>query len=793
MKSKTKKILLITAVLLIAVCAIAYPNRSKIAGKLGLKGKDHKRVAAQQTAKIEPIAWDESKHGNEAMIEYLHQVYTKINQPGCRFMNTAIAESLLKQPIPNDIDGKFDWYFNVTNQLLNCGRVNDAVTKIHEFENSPDFSKLTNDKLGQWYYSSGLAFLRYGEVQNCIGNHNAESCIWPLSKAAQSTELEGPNKSVAALTKCLQYAPDNLSAMWLMNIAYMQLGQYPDKVPTQWLIPPDSFKSEYPVPKFKNIAINLGVDFPNMCGGVILDDFNNDHLIDIFTCGWGLHEQCYYLINKGDGTFEDVTDKAGLKNYPGGLMIQQVDFNNDGNLDVWISRGAWHSEFGILPSSLLKNNGDGTFTDITYESGLWSCHPSQASTWADFNNDGWLDVFIGNEAAKEGGDKRNNCEMFISDHGKFKNVAKESNTDFNGFVKGVASGDMDNDGDADIYVSVNGGENHLFRNDTKKGSNKFVFEDISKEAGISGPVQSFPCWFFDYNNDGWLDIMNFSYSASVSDNDVPAEYFKKPRVGDQTALYVNNKNGTFTDIGATCGLNRSFLVMGSNYGDFDMDGWIDFYVGSGKPDLRSLIPNRLFKNGEGKQWFDVTTDAGVGVLQKGHEISFADLNNDGYPELYAQMGGAYEASGFYDCLFETPGDSAFHNNWISIDLVGTKTNHCARGARVKVTVTENGQDRDIYDWVSNGSSFGGNSLREEIGLGKATEIKKVEISWPTSGDVQTFNNVAVNQHIKITEGNNQFEVFNLLPFQFNVPDHPMNMHNMMMGNMDMGGKETSMK
>jgi hypothetical protein len=108
---------------------------------------------------------------------------------------------------------------------------------------------------------------------------------------------------------------------------------------------------------------------------LFVDDFNNDDLIDIFTCGWGLKERSFLLLNKGDGTFDDVSKKAGLDVYPGGLMIQQTDYNNDGWLDVWVSRGAWYSNFGILPSSLLRNNGDSTFTDVTREVGIWTTRP----------------------------------------------------------------------------------------------------------------------------------------------------------------------------------------------------------------------------------------------------------------------------------------------------------------------------------------------------------------------------------------------------------------------------------
>ncbi|MBK9455664.1 MAG: VCBS repeat-containing protein [Bacteroidetes bacterium] len=453
MTTKTKRILIISGLAILVLAAGSYVMKSKIMGLI--KGNDNKRVAAQQSADIKEIPWTATENTNQAMIDYLHKVYDAVNKPGLRFMNTAIAESLLALPIPEDATGKYQWYFDVCNQLLNCGRVNEAVAKIDEFEKSAQFKKLSDAQYGGWYYTKGLVYLRYGEVENCIGLHNAESCIWPLSKAAQSMKKDGPTMAVKAYTDCLKYEPENLSAMWLMNIAYQQLGTYPEAVPAQWLIKPESFKSEFDVPRFKNVAIDLGVDNPNMCGGVILDDFNNDDLIDIFTCGWGLKERSFLLLNKGDGTFDDISKKAGLDEYPGGLMIQQTDYNNDGWLDVWVSRGAWYSNFGILPSSLLRNNGDSTFTDVTREVGIWTTRPSQAATWADFNNDGWLDLYIGNEASRKG-DKINDCQLWINEKGKFREIAKEAGINVNSFVKGVTSGDYDNDGDADVYISANG-------------------------------------------------------------------------------------------------------------------------------------------------------------------------------------------------------------------------------------------------------------------------------------------------------------------------------------------------
>src|SRR5690348_6005014 len=143
----------------------------------------------------------------------------------------------------------------------------------------------------------------------------------------------------------------------------------------------------------------------------------------------------HFFRNTANGTFEDLSDKVGLKGITGGLNIMQTDYNNDGFKDIFVLRGAWKGKYGKEPNSLLRNNGNGTFTDVTKESGLLSFHPTQAATWNDFNNDGWLDVFIGNES-KDSTDK-NISELYINNrNGTFTNIAAESNTNINTFVKG---------------------------------------------------------------------------------------------------------------------------------------------------------------------------------------------------------------------------------------------------------------------------------------------------------------------------------------------------------------------
>src|SRR5262249_28575698 len=176
--------------------------------------------------------------------------------------------------------------------------------------------------------------------------------------------------AIAVLTEQLHESPQDLSARWLLNLAHMTLGEYPDKVPTQWLIPPKVFASEYDLPRFPDVAGQLGLDVDDLAGGCILDDFDNDGFIDIVASSWGFNGQLRYFHNDGNGRFTERTGEAGLLGLTGGLNIQQTDYNNDGWLDIWILRGAWLGKEGRIPNSLLRNNGDGTFTDVTEEAGL---------------------------------------------------------------------------------------------------------------------------------------------------------------------------------------------------------------------------------------------------------------------------------------------------------------------------------------------------------------------------------------------------------------------------------------
>jgi hypothetical protein len=188
--------------------------------------------------------------------------------------------------------------------------------------------------------------------------------------------------------------------------------------------------------------------------------------------------------------------------------------------------------------------------------------------------------------------------------------------------------------------------------------------------------------------------------------------------------------------------------MGANFGDLDGDGWLDFYLGTGYPSYEGLMPNVLYR-GSGESGFaDVTLAAGVGHLQKGHAVAIADVDADGDEDLFAQMGGAYPGDRFADALFENPGHG---NRWIAVDVVGSRSNRAALGARIRVDVLENGARRSIHRQVSTGGSFGVNPLRQRIGIGRASAVERLEVWWPTSGARQAWTGLPVDTLVRVIE------------------------------------------
>ena len=627
---------------------------------------------------------------------------------------------------------------NVIDAHISLGEINSYIgnmdVAIGQYEqalrlanaHSPDTTQQLNETLG-------IAYLHRSEMANNLYRKPGDRCLLPMMKSSRFSRPADSGKAVEYFLKYLAQKPDELEVKWLLNFAYMTLGEYPENVPKQYLIPPSAFESAEARPRFRDVAPEAGLDTFSMAGGVIVDDFRNDGHLDIVKSSFDTCAPMQYFRNNGDGTFTDESAKTGVAEQLGGLNIVQTDYNNDGCLDILIMRGGWEPR---QHRSLLRNNCDGTFTDVTKSSGLSSfASSSQAAVWVDINNDGLLDLFVGNESSP--------AQLFLNlGDGKFKDISHSAGIDRTAFSKGVTAADYDNDGWPDLFVSNLTGPNFLYHNNHDN-----TFTEVAESAGVMGPVRGFPTWFFDYDNDGWQDLFVASYFFSV--DETARTYLGLSHNATTLKLYRNLGNGKFRDVTAEVALDKVFMPMGANFGDIDNDGFLDMYLGTGSPTYGSLGPNVLFRNQGGKSFVDVTTATATGDWHKGHGVAFADLTNRGVEDIIEEMGGATPGDAHAMRVFENPGNS---NGWITLKLVGVKTNRAAIGARVKVTVEDDGgAARSIYRTVNSGGSFGASPLQQHIGLGKNAKIKEIEVWWPTSGTRQHFPNIDKNQFLQITE------------------------------------------
>ncbi len=713
------------------------------------------------SAQFPPIPTDSVKkyEGTRKMIELLKATVARFNVPGNSLANNArvkIISELVKTSPENEN--------SLYQEMLLAGKTEPAIAGIEKLLAKPNLHRDVRTRLRRL---QAIAYMRLGEQENCVMNHTSQSCLAPIEGNGVHRNQRGSRKAIELYSEFLRDFPDDIPSRWLLNVAYMTVGEYPDKVPPQWVYPKEIFNSDYAINRFTDIAPDLGLADEGLSGGGCTEDFDNDGDIDIMRTSWGVADQMHYYRNNGDGTFTDATADAHLEGIIGGLNMFTADYNNDGFIDVFITRGAWMGQYGSHPKSLLRNNGDGTFTDVAIEAGVVSMHPTEAAAWGDFDNDGLLDLFIGNETTVY---EVHPCELYHNNgDGTFTNIAHEAGVDVLGIVKAAVWGDYDNDGLIDLYVSSLSQVNRLFKNNGKKDG-KWTFTDVAAKAGVQGPMFSFPTFFFDYDNDGWLDLFvsDFGGSATGTFNGLPVvmevigpvvnDYLGKPHEVTIPSLYHNNHDGTFTDVATKMHLDKTLFGMGCNFGDLDNDGYLDIYVGTGHPDLQVLIPNRMFRNAEGKSFQDVTTSGGFGHLQKGHAICFADIDNDGDQDIYEVMGGAFEGDVARMVLFQNPGTS---NHWVTLVLEGVKANRAAIGARIGVTVADaSGKKREMHVMVGSGGSFGCSSMQQEIGLGNATRIESVEITWPGSNTRQTLRNVPMDRVLKIREGSDAIVTLN---------------------------------
>jgi hypothetical protein len=728
----------------------------------------------------DPKALENAAPSTIRMASLLARLAREAKPAANMFLNHQRAEGYTKMlSLTTDPAESFDIRAQIGLEYLNAGETLQAIQVFADIDklyaNQPAI--VGTRVWAEFRHLYALAYLRMGEQDNCLNGHTPESCLFPIRGGGVHKLQSGSRKAIEILEEQLKRVPRDRKGAWLLNIAYMTLGEYPDKVPAGWRISPDVFRSEYDMPRFPDVAANLGLDINDLAGGTITEDFDGDGDLDIMMSTWSLLHPMHYFRNNGDGTFTDRTIEAGLAIVTGGLNIVSGDYNNDGLADVLVLRGGWMGSEGHHPDSLLRNDGNGHFTDVTEEAGLMAFCPNQTAVWLDFNGDGWLDIYFGYESF---GDRRYPSKLYRNNrNGTFTDCAQEAGVVADGFIKAVVSADYNNDGRPDLYLSRRGQPNVLYRNDGPAGTNSspdapWKFTDVSEQAGVTEPILSFPAWFFDYDNDGWQDIFVTGYNIKDV-GDVAADYLGFQHRAEKARLYHNNRDGTFSNVTQTARLDRVLHTMGCNFGDFDNDGWLDMYLGTGDPSLANLMPNRAFRNAEGRFFQDVTTSLGMGHLQKGHGVSFADLDNDGDQDIYHSVGGAYEGDFYRNALFENPGNS---NHWITLKLEGVKSNRPALGARIRVVLDTKSGERAIHRVVSTGSSFGNNPFRQEIGLGQAKEIKRVEIFWPVTGKTQVLEGLEMDRFYRVREGDTKAELWHLPKFKFSrtPPPGPVHQH-----------------
>jgi enediyne biosynthesis protein E4 len=513
--------------------------------------------------------------------------------------------------------------------------------------------------------------------------------------------------------------------------------------------------------KLKNSVSPKRYTFETMAGGVAVFDYNNDGLLDIFfTNGAAIPslektDPSYWnrlFRNNGDGTFTDVTEKAGLQGIGYSMGVAAGDYDNDGFVDLYVT--------GVNHNQLFHNNGDGTFTDVTEKAGVGGMVPklgkawSVAAGWLDYNNDGLLDLFVVNylnysiqtatPCMQQGLAAYCSPVDFLgtpnilyrnNGDGTFTDVSEQSHiSKYVGKGMGLAFADYDNDGFTDIFVSNDTFENYLFHNN-RDGT----FTNVALLAGVA------------YNAFG-NSIAGMGADFRDIDNDGRPDIFETAMFGEGFPLYKNLGEGQFQDVTATAGLSaltsRS-TAWGVGVFDFDNDGNKDLFTANSDILDNSMelahrpypLPNRVFRNKGGLSFDDMSskTGASFSIPAPHRGAAFGDFNNDGKVDVVVTV-----LNGPPEIWMNR---SSNRNHWLILKLVGVKSNRDGLGTKIKITTPLGTQ----YNQATTAGSYNSSSdKRVHFGLGTADVIDTVELTWP-SGITQVLKKVKADQVLTVTE------------------------------------------
>ena len=519
------------------------------------------------------------------------------------------------------------------------------------------------------------------------------------------------------------------------------------------------------LPAFEDVSQQAGIDFHHSFGETRLSsimeatgsgcawvDYDNDGLLDLYVLSGRYMEGVTKFAkpagrdatnklyrNNGDGTFVDVTAKASVPGKDFGMAVTAGDFDNDGYEDLYVTN--------YKSAVLYHNNGDGTFADVTTKAGVENPHFGVGTAFFDYDRDGFLDIYVGNylkfdpnakmlyftaEGFPGPLDYEGDADRLFHNNGNgtFTDVSvKAGIANPLGRAMGITVGDYNNDGWPDIYVANDTMESYMFRNN-HDGTFTDVAKDINVAYGAHGDnTSSMGPIFGDYDNDGWQDLF-------VSDMRYH-RLFRNP--GDEQPYFLDTTVET-----GMAGTSGQYVAWGNGYFDFDNDGWKDIFIVNGG--LHWMVPmeDSLHRNNGDSTFTDVSRQAGGYFKSKhiGRGACFADYNNDGYTDGYIVNLGSEGV-----LLRNNPPPREERNHWLTLKLVGTKSNRDGFGARIEAMA---GNLRQVVEAVSQAGYLSQNDSRPHFGLGQHTRVDKVTIYWP-SGEVQTLENVAADQILRVTE------------------------------------------
>ncbi len=537
-------------------------------------------------------------------------------------------------------------------------------------------------------------------------------------------------EAVADGVEAMNANPANERARYWMWMASRSLGGYPDSVPVKHRMEAKTGYARTSI-QFEEIAAKIGLDKTSGGRGSAIFDYNNDGLMDIVLAA--AYGGCSLYRNNGDGTFTDVSVGCGLDQCINAFSVTAGDYDNDGFVDLYVTRLGFYSGDGTL----YHNNGDGTFTDVTAQAGVQHWGPTFTSAWVDYDCDGYLDLFITNNISGIFGPRVPNRLFHNNGNGTFTEVTETAGLHTVFPTIGSAWGDYDNDGYPDLFASSGLGRPQLFHN-----NHDGTFTDVGKKAGFTDFVVGSVSFWCDYDNDGWLDLVQYSWSDH-EDVVTTMKTGHGPADGSATRVYHNNRDGTFTMVSRELGIDGCWGTMSGSFGDVNNDGYIDFILGNGSPRMDRSEPLVVLES-DGKRYNNVTFSAGLPFSGKSHGANCADLFGDGRLTIVVASGGAYPGELLTTSVFR-PKERM--GNYLNVRVTGTKSNRDGIGARITLFTDATQQMRE----VGGGTNFGCLPPEQHFGLGKLTEVDALEIRWP-GGARQRVENPPVNSTIRVTEG-----------------------------------------